>query len=75
MFYLTMKNTLTHVILSGAKNLKWATDHDGSREILRCAQNDMCGPVIYGVLLLTMARGRFFAPLRMTCVRVFFIVR
>ena len=47
-----MKNALSHVILSAAKNLKRATDHYGSREILRCAQNDMPKPLFHGVTFL-----------------------
>jgi len=38
---LALKKPSSHVILSGAKNLKQAPDRSGSFWILRSAQNDM----------------------------------
>ena len=52
-----MKKRVCHVILSAAKNLKRATDHDGSHEILRCAQNDRRKRVFQSVLIAGFEQG------------------
>ena len=67
-----MKNILSHVILSGAKNLKRVTDHDGSPEILRSAQNDMptCQSFLFMVCytVATMHLQVYFTPANLRAV-------